>query len=63
MSIVKITNSFEIAQNHPVPGRITKNHRNAQAPAIDDLNVCFQFFTILNKIDRLTFTTRKAQFV
>ena len=40
---------------------ITKNQPNVLAPAIHDFNVvCFQFFTILNKINRLTFTTRKA---
>ena len=43
---------------------ITKNQRNALTPAIHDLNVIWSlFFAILNKIDRPTFTTRKAQFV
>ena len=58
--------NHKIIQNcpkHPTPGRITKNQPNALAPTIHDLNVVwFQFLTILNKIDRLTFTTRKAQF-
>ena len=48
----------------PSAGRITKNQPNALTPALHDLNVVwFKFFTILNKIDRLSLTTRKAQFI
>ena len=32
----------EIAQDHPIPDKITKNQPNALAPAMPDLNVvCF----------------------
>ena len=56
--------SSEIAQNHPATGGITKNQPNALTPAIHDFSVVwFQFFTISNKIDCLTFTTRKVQFI
>ena len=56
--------NHKIAQNYPAPGKITKNQLNAlNAPAMHNLNVVwFQFFTILNKIDRLTFITGKSQF-
>ena len=48
----------------PSAGRIINNQPNALTPALDNLNVVwFQFFMILNKIDRLLFTKRKAQFV
>ena len=54
----------EIAQSHAAPRRTTMNQPNALTPALHDLNVVwFQFFTILNNIDRLTFTARKVQFV
>ena len=62
--IPQIIKSSEIPQNHPVPGRITKNQPNALATFKQDLNVVwFQFFTARNKIDRLEFTTCKAQFI
>ena len=44
-----------------MPGGITKNQPNALTPTLHNLNVAwFQYFTILNKIDSLAFTTRKA---
>ena len=53
-------------QNCLEPPSAEQNHQESTkctSPCHTQLEVVwFQFFTILNKIDRLTFTRRKAQF-